>query len=140
MLPKKWSKANFFKGLFTLSFKGRQALLSSNSGLRLFVKSLTIHFLSIVAVIILSESLNLNINWLNLFLVVPLTALFMILPVSIAGWGVREGVMVIGLGYLGVVPEEALALSILFGLLMLFFAIPGGILWFLDSFFRKTSS
>lgn len=140
MLPKKWSKANFFNGLYSLSFEGRRVLLSKSSGSRLFVKSLIIHFLSIVAVIILSEGLNLKINWLNLFLVVPLTAMFMILPVSIAGWGVREGIMVIGLGYLGIVPEEALALSILYGLLMLFFAIPGGIIWFLDSFFRKISS
>jgi len=140
MLPKKWASLSIFRGLYSLSSKSRKVLLSKYPGLRLFLMSVMVHFLSIVAVIILSESLKLNINWLSLFLVVPLTAMFMILPISIAGWGVREGVMVIGLGYLGVVPEKALALSILYGLLMLLFALPGGIFWFIDVFFKKMSS
>jgi uncharacterized membrane protein YbhN (UPF0104 family) len=60
---------------------------------------------------------------------VPLAGLIMVIPISIAGWGVREGVMVVGFGYLGVAPEAALALSILYGLLMLVVALPGGIVW-----------
>ena len=39
--------------------------------------------------------------------------------------------MVVGLGYLGVIPENALALSILYGLLMLAIALPGGLIWLL---------
>jgi uncharacterized membrane protein YbhN (UPF0104 family) len=56
----------------------------------------------------------------------------MTIPISIAGWGVREGIMVMGFGYLGVPPEQALALSILYGLLLLVVAIPGVIIWFLS--------
>jgi len=53
----------------------------------------------------------------------------MVVPISIAGWGVREGIMVVGFGYLGVASEASLALSILYGLSILVVALPGGIIW-----------
>jgi len=53
----------------------------------------------------------------------------MIMPVSIAGWGVRESGMVIGLGYFGVHSESALALSVLYGISTLLVTIPGLFLW-----------
>jgi hypothetical protein len=37
--------------------------------------------------------------------------------------------MVVGFGYLGVAPEAALALSILYGLSALIVALPGGVVW-----------
>jgi len=73
--------------------------------------------------------LDINVEWSGFLLIIPLVTLMMVVPISIAGWGVREGVMVVGFGYLGVAPEAALALSILYGLLMLVVALPGGIVW-----------
>jgi hypothetical protein len=55
-------------------------------------------------------------------------------PISIAGWGVREGIMVVGLGYLGVIPEQALVLSILYGVLMLASSLPGLIIWYISDY------
>ena len=103
----------------------------------LLLLSISIHTFSIVAVLILSEGLGLEISWLGIVLVVPLATLFMLIPISIAGWGVREGVMIVGLGYLNVLPEQALALSILYGLLMLITALPGGIIWLFSSHLNK---
>ena len=90
-------------------------------------------FFSVFAVIALSEGLSLEIEWLGIFLIIPLVTLFMLIPISIAGWGIREGVMVIGLGYLNVQSEQALALSILYGLSMLTISLPGGIVWLFSS-------
>ncbi len=54
------------------------------------------------------------------------------LPISIAGWGVREGAMVAAFSLVGVPVEGALVLSILFGLLILLISLPGGVVWMLS--------
>ena len=117
------------RGLYSLSKEGRECLTSGRTGILTLFYSVVIHFVSILAVIIMAEGLGLNVAWGGVVLMVPLVTLFMTVPVSIAGWGVREGVMVVGMGYLGVVPEQALALSVLYGLMLLFVALPGGIVW-----------
>lgn len=52
------------------------------------------------------------------------------LPLSFAGWGLREGAMVICLGALNVMPTKALSVSVIYGLLSLAAAIPGLLCWF----------
>jgi hypothetical protein len=51
------------------------------------------------------------------------------LPVSVAGWGVRELAMVSAFGYVGVPDADALLMSLCFGLLILTISLPGGLLW-----------
>jgi hypothetical protein len=53
----------------------------------------------------------------------------MTLPISIAGWGVRETAMVGLFGLIGVPGEGALVLAVLFGLVGIAAALPGGVLW-----------
>ena len=60
---------------------------------------------------------------------VPAVMLMTVFPVSVAGWGVREGGMVVMLSFAGVAPEVALAISLLFGLLMIAAALPGLAFW-----------
>ena len=51
------------------------------------------------------------------------------LPLSVAGWGVREAVLVTLYEHLHLAPELGLATSVLFGLLMMCSALPGAFLW-----------
>ena len=133
LLPYDFSNWKIFRGLYALSFEARKMFFSMTPGIILLLISISIHVFSIIAVLILSMGLELEISWLRIVLVVPLATLFMLIPISIAGWGVREGVMIVGLGYINVLPEQALALSILYGLLMLITALPGGIIWLFSS-------
>ncbi len=64
--------------------------------------------------------------------VLPAVLLAASLPISIAGWGVREGGMVVGLGLLGVATSDAALVSVFFGLLMLAFGAAGGLAWLLQ--------
>jgi uncharacterized membrane protein YbhN (UPF0104 family) len=50
-------------------------------------------------------------------------------PISFAGWGVREGAMIVGLGLAGIAAADALAVSVAFGLLQVVLGVPGGVLW-----------
>ena len=124
-------KSNYkvVRGLLSLSHESRKIALNSFSGVRLTMLSVIVHFLSIVTVIILAEGMNINIQWIGIFIIIPMVSLLMVVPVSIAGWGVRESGMVIGLGYFGVDPEYALALSILYGATVLIVTLPGLLLW-----------
>ena len=132
LLPKRFSSWRIVRGLYALSSQGRKLMFTISPGSVVIALSITIHIFSVFAVIVLSQGLGLNLSWLDVLLVVPIATLFMTIPISIAGWGVREGIMVMGFGYLGVLPEEALALSILYGLLLLVVALPGVIIWFLS--------
>ena len=55
-----------------------------------------------------------------------------VIPISIAGWGVREGVMVVLLGLIGISSESALALSILYGIILTIVGLMGGIFWLFE--------
>lgn len=57
--------------------------------------------------------------------VVPLVLLAMLIPVSVAGWGVREGAAVALLPIAGVGAAQSLAVSVSFGLMALIAALPG---------------
>ncbi|KAF0137780.1 MAG: hypothetical protein FD153_1608 [Rhodospirillaceae bacterium] len=64
---------------------------------------------------------------------VPPVLLIMTLPISIAGWGVREQAMITAFGLVGVSEESALALSILSGLTILAGGLPGGVVWLVET-------
>jgi hypothetical protein len=51
------------------------------------------------------------------------------LPISFAGWGLREGAMVVAFRLAGVPAEAALGASILFGLCLLASSLPGAVIW-----------
>ena len=74
--------------------------------------------------------MSIQVEFINILLIIPIAILLMTIPVSIAGWGIREGVIVGGLGYVGMGIENSLALSIMFGLLVLVFSLPGMFIWF----------
>ena len=118
-LPGNFSHLRVIRVFYSLSQDARQCITKHYNGPIILVISVLIHLISVFAVITIAIGLGLNIEWGGFLLIVPLAGLMMVVPISIAGWGVREGVMVVGFGYLGVVSEVALALSILYGLSML---------------------
>jgi len=74
-------------------------------------------------------SLDLHIGLIDCLVLIPPVILVMTIPISIAGWGVREGAMVVALGMIGIARADALSLSIIFGLLTVMTALPGGLVW-----------
>ena len=128
-LPGNFSHLRVIRGFYSLSQEGRHCISKNYNGLIIMIMSILIHLISVIAVMTMAIGLGINVEWGGILLMIPLTSLIMVVPISIAGWGVREGVMVVGFGYLGVAPEAALALSILYGLLILAVALPGGAIW-----------
>jgi uncharacterized membrane protein YbhN (UPF0104 family) len=82
-------------------------------------------------VYVLAADIGVDLSIGNAVILMPLVTLVSIVPISIAGWGVRESAMVVALGLVGVAASHAFALSVLFGLVTMASGIPGGLLWLL---------
>lgn len=84
--------------------------------------------LGFAAILLLAQGLGIKVPVLGLLGLLPVIAMLSGLPISVGGWGVREGGMVAGLNLFGVAMSDALALSILYGILgLICTAVAGGI-------------
>lgn len=91
------------------------------------VLSLTFQGFMVTALWTLSEALQLDLSPAILALVMPLVLIATLMPVSVAGFGVREGAYVVLLGEVGVSAGDATLLS-LFSIASLAIAsLPGGL-------------
>jgi hypothetical protein len=54
------------------------------------------------------------------------------IPVSIAGWGVRESSMIAAFAFAGLAESDGLTLSVLFGAACFVVGLTGGIVWILS--------
>ncbi len=97
--------------------------------LGMFGVSVAGHLLIALAVWAVAACLNLDLPLFAALAVLPAVLLAATLPVSIAGWGVREGAMVLGLGLIGVGAGPAALISVSFGLLQLGLGMLGGLVW-----------
>lgn len=58
---------------------------------------------------------------------IPLILFTMLVPVTVSGWGLREGAAAALLPFAGATPSESLAASVAFGLAVLVAALPGAV-------------
>jgi uncharacterized protein (TIRG00374 family) len=91
--------------------------------------STIIHLLTVLTIMLLAWGLDIEAGFLDGLMIVPTVVLLTTLPISVAGWGVREGAMVVGFGLIGVPADGALVVSVLFGLATILISLPGGLVW-----------
>jgi len=85
--------------------------------------------LTVLSFKFLGDSVGVHLSYPNWLIIVPPVALIQLVPVSLAGWGVREAILVVVLAGFGVPNENALATSVLFGLCQILIGLPGGLIW-----------
>lgn len=93
--------------------------------------SVGVHLATIAATILFARSVGLPLGWLDGLAIVPAAIVAAALPVSLGGWGVREGAMVAGFALLGFDADAALLVSLLIGLSIAVLSLPGGLFWLL---------
>jgi uncharacterized protein (TIRG00374 family) len=107
----------------------RRLVLSPRLFAGVLILSMFIHLASALMVVASARAMSIPIQVpTGIALTLP-TLLIMMIPVSIAGWGVREASMIVALGYAGVGAADAFAISVAFGLINVIAGIAGGILW-----------
>jgi uncharacterized membrane protein YbhN (UPF0104 family) len=104
-------------------------LRSRGAFARIFGLSFLLHGLTAVLAWCAARSIGAELSLLYaLFLVLPVV-LIATVPISVGGWGVREGVMVAAFGYAGLPPSDGLIVSLLFGVSYLLIGAMGGVVW-----------
>lgn len=131
-LPERLRHLPLVQSLATVASDTRRVFLRPVTALRALAWSALGHANLTVAVYVLALGLDLSVTLVDCFaLFLPVMAV-MTLPISIAGWGVREGAMVAAFSLIGVPAEGALVLSLLFGLIAIVTTLPGGALWLMS--------
>src|SRR5262249_25866655 len=83
----------------------------------------------IISAFLLGRELNPLMDLYSCFAILPLVSLLTFIPISIAGLGVREALMMSAFALIDVPATDALAVSIKLGLANLALGLIGGILW-----------
>ena len=129
ILPARLRPARLLDVVMRLSVDAREVFLVRRVVVPLLLVAMVTHLVAVMIMAMLAYGLGIAVDIGGFVVLVPPAVLASLLPLSFAGWGVREGAMIALLGSIGIVPEEALALSVAYGVLYLIGSLPGGILW-----------
>jgi len=92
--------------------------------------SLVSQLLVILTYYLISRSLHVELSLLDYVLIVPVVALFSSLPISVGGLGVREGIMILLLGTVGIQTSSAASITFLYLFILIVITLPGGLFLF----------
>lgn len=87
--------------------------------------SVIIHLLSIISIYILGISVGIKYDLLTYLVIMPPVFLLTLIPISLAGWGVREGAMLSLFLLIGADKSLVLTISLMYGVIVLATSFPG---------------
>jgi len=128
-VPERYTRFRVVRGLVVLAGDTRTTLLKAANAAPAMFWSLLGHVNLSVVVYVLARALDIDVELMTCMVLFPPVLLAQIVPISLAGWGVREGAMVALFSLAGIPAGEALALSILYGILFAVTSMPGAALW-----------
>ena len=131
-LPERLLRWRVVRGLSYLATDTRRLFLAPRHAAKALGWAAIGHANLALAILVLARGLDIDVTWLDCLVLMPLVLLVTTVPISIGGWGVREGAMVFAFGLIGVPENSAFALSFLFGLLVVVVSIPGGVIWLMS--------
>ena len=106
-----------------------RVIFSRVRGPKVAVLSLLVHVLTVVIAWCVVQSIKAPVAFSQIFQLVPPVMLITMLPISIAGWGVREASMGLAFGYAGLMANEGVNVSLLFGATNFIVGAFGGLVW-----------
>ena len=118
--------------LTRLGGDARRLFLVPQHAARVLALSVAGHANVSLCIYVLATGLGVGIDLSDSLALFPLVLLATTLPVSIGGWGVREGAMIAAFALVGVAGEDTFVVSVLFGLLVIAISLPGGIVWLMS--------
>jgi uncharacterized membrane protein YbhN (UPF0104 family) len=142
--PISWLLAAGLLGFFSLAFLGRLAWIGGHPRLAvlktmmdrllqavslrrslLLASSLLVPLLAMLAFFAAGRALGLQYDLVTYFAIVPPALVLTVVPVSIAGWGVREGALVGLFSLIGADKTVVLMMSLVYGILLILVSLPG---------------
>lgn len=94
----------------------RTVLTAGRKGVFCVALAVINHLLSVPVAWLLAQAVDAPVGFLACLLIVPPTLLIATLPISLGGWGVREGALAAGFSLVGASVGGAVAVSVVMGL------------------------
>lgn len=117
------------KHVHACSVIANKVIFDRRSGPKIAVLSLSIHVLAVVIAWCAARSISAPVDFEQVFMLIPPIMLITMMPISIAGWGVREATMMVAFGYAGLAQADGTVVSILFGAVSFAVGCIGGLVW-----------
>ncbi|WP_213742199.1 lysylphosphatidylglycerol synthase transmembrane domain-containing protein [Bradyrhizobium sp. dw_411] len=106
-----------------------RVVFSRKHGIAIAALSIFVHVLAVVIAWCVVKSIAAPVGFGQTFQLIPPVMLITMLPISIAGWGVREATMGLAFGYAGLMTNEGINISLLFGAVSFIVGAFGGLVW-----------
>lgn len=113
----------------------RRVLADWRAGPLVLGLALLVHGVTAANVFVVAQAFGVAVSFGDCLMLAPPVFLLATLPLSVGGWGVREGGFVLAFALVGVGEADALALSISAGLLAVAQGVVGGAVWAVTDFF-----
>ena len=110
-----------------------RVIFSRRRGPIVAILSLIVHVLAAVVAWCVVQSIAAPVRFSDVFLLVPPVMLITMMPISIAGWGLREATMGLAFGFAGLAASEGVNVSLLFGAVYFIVGAIGGLVWILSA-------
>lgn len=120
------------RAILEITDDARRLFLTPGDAVRVLGLSFLLFLITATTVYVLGWAIGVDLGLINCLILTPPITVVAFVPISVAGWGVREGAMVVAFGHVGVEAADALVVSILFGLLLIAIGLPGGLLWLMS--------
>ncbi|MEO3999932.1 lysylphosphatidylglycerol synthase transmembrane domain-containing protein [Mesorhizobium sp. CAU 1732] len=120
-----WKHIGLPQRLRLLASSSRHALFGRSVRLRQVLLGLAIVACNLATFAFAARATGTALSLAAAMCIIPLILTAMLLPLSIAGWGFREGAAAVLLPFAGATPEGAVAASVAFGIVILAASLPG---------------
>lgn len=138
-LPWKWLKTWWpTKHIHACSVVANRVIFSTRTGPKVAILSLAVHVLAVTIAWCAVRAIAAPADFEQIFMLIPPIMLVTMMPISIAGWGVREASMMVAFGYAGLAQMDGTVVSILFGMVYFIVGGLGGLVWIISA--EKTSA
>jgi hypothetical protein len=126
----RWRYSQWFATLATDIHR----VLLGRKGLVILSIGCLIHALTILIVWSVGQAQSLGFSLSDAAVLFTVMVAVVLVPISIAGWGLRELAVVSLLAAHGIAPERALLFSVCFGLALALGSLPGALVWLIYPF------
>lgn len=127
LILNKFGILNFLNSLKILIFDYKVTFFA-------FIYSTTIHVMTAFSAFLILQSLQIHTIFFDFAILFLTVLLISTIPISIGGWGLRENLMILIMSNIGLQTEIALAISIIFGFIMILIGLPGSMIWISNKF------
>jgi uncharacterized membrane protein YbhN (UPF0104 family) len=99
---------------------------------KIYIYSIGAFGLYFISIYFLTKGLNLELSFFQVVLIMTITSLITLIPISFLGIGTRDAGLLAVFNFFGHTPEQAVALSMALLLLRIAIVFMGAVFWFSD--------